>query len=102
MHRQRAEIERHHNELAAPLNSLDGSSRNLESQGAAVPGRHETRSETGRQDAPAGRCGARERTTVSTSGSSGNLDQDLAVFNFHGKLGELYFFIEIVAARAAV
>jgi hypothetical protein len=49
-----------------------------------------------------GRCGASERTTVSTSGSSGNVDQNLAFLNFHGILGELYVLIEVVAARAAV
>ena len=26
----------------------------------------------------------------------------LAVFNFHGKLGELYVFIEVIASRAAI
>src|SRR5579862_4694749 len=49
-----------------------------------------------------GRCGASERTTVSTSGSSGNVNENLAVFHFYGEFRQLQVFIEVVRARTAV
>src|SRR5579872_5877855 len=49
-----------------------------------------------------GKCGASERTTVSTSGSSGKFHQNLAVFHFHGIGGELQVFVAAERSGAAI
>src|ERR1700674_3662079 len=124
MHRQRAAIKRYHNEFATPLNPLDGSPRKLAGQGPAVPRRYETRGEAGRQDASAGQMwrerahhgfdfwkfrqsrsldahhaarqpAVRRFSTRTTLRCALHIHPDLAVYNFHGKLGELYLFIEV-------
>src|SRR5665213_1465052 len=49
-----------------------------------------------------GKYGASERTTVSTSGSSGKFHQNLAVLHFHWIGGELQVFVAAVCAGAAI
>src|SRR5665213_2233953 len=53
MHRQRALIELHDDELAAPLNRLNGAIREAAGECLAIPRRHEARGKRCRHDAAA-------------------------------------------------